>query len=100
MTRNAVERQYEIWKRRFPILKLGIRSSLNTAMDIIVATAVLHNIAIDTRDEDPPQDVTLLDYMQNKILEYFGDVPVPDFRGDRQGAEAYRRAIIHNHFAW
>ncbi|PSN52639.1 hypothetical protein C0J52_08813, partial [Blattella germanica] len=99
MTRNTVERQYGIWKRRFPILKLGIRSSLNTAMDIIVATAVLHNIAIDTRDEDPPQDVTLLDYMQNKRLEYFGDVPVPDFRGDGQGAEAYRRAIIHNHFA-
>ncbi|PSN48038.1 hypothetical protein C0J52_09099 [Blattella germanica] len=100
MTRNTVERQYGTWKRRFPILKLGIRSSLNTAMDIIVATAVLHNIAIDTRDEDPLQDVTLLDYMQNKRLEYFGDVPVPDFRGDGQGAEAYRRAIIHNHFAW
>lgn len=44
-TRNAVERSYGIWKRRFPILSMGIRVDLSKVESIIVATAVLHNIA-------------------------------------------------------
>lgn len=44
-TRNPVERSYGVWKRRFPILSLGINIDLKTAMIAVVATAVLHNIA-------------------------------------------------------
>lgn len=54
--RNAVERQYGVWKRRFPVLALGLRLKLQTSMAVIVATAVLHNIAIDAKEEEPPQD--------------------------------------------
>ncbi|KAK9696012.1 DDE superfamily endonuclease [Popillia japonica] len=39
-TRNVVERQYGVWKRRFPILSTGIKLKLETAMTVIVATAV------------------------------------------------------------
>ncbi|KAJ8959623.1 hypothetical protein NQ318_021809 [Aromia moschata] len=46
-TRNVVERQYGVWKHRFPILKYGMRLKLNTTMVVIVATVVLHNIAIE-----------------------------------------------------
>lgn len=54
-TRNVVERQYGVWKRRFPILSLGIRVKLQTVMTIVVATAVLHNIAIDMNEVLPDE---------------------------------------------
>lgn len=53
MTRNVVERQYGVWKRRFPILSLGVRVQLPTVMGIIVATVVLHNIGLDMNEEVP-----------------------------------------------
>lgn len=42
-TRNCIERSYGVWKRRFPILSLGIRLNHKKVEGIIVATAVLHN---------------------------------------------------------
>lgn len=44
-TRNAVERSYGVWKKRFPVLAVGINMNLQFVESIIVATAVLHNIA-------------------------------------------------------
>lgn len=55
-TRNVVERQYGAWKRRFPVLAYGIRLKVQTAMKIITACAILHNICIDARDYNPPQE--------------------------------------------
>lgn len=43
-TRGSVERSYGVWKKRFPILSLGIRLNFKKVQSIIVATAVLHNI--------------------------------------------------------
>lgn len=45
-TRNPVERCFGVWKRRFPILALGIRLAKHKVESIVVATAVLHNLAI------------------------------------------------------
>lgn len=53
-TRNVIERTFGLWKRRFPILSMGMRMKLNTVQNVIVACAVLHNIAIDGRDILPP----------------------------------------------
>lgn len=58
-TRNPVERQYGVWKRRFPVLALGLRLKLQTSMAVIVATAVLHNIAIEAKEEPPQLDPEL-----------------------------------------
>nr|CAD7580943.1 unnamed protein product [Timema californicum] len=55
-TRNVAERTYGVWKRRFPILSLGMRVHVQLAQNIIVATAVLHNIACQNREDVPPQD--------------------------------------------
>lgn len=44
-TRNPVERSYGVWKRRFPILAVGINVKAASVESIVVATAVLHNIA-------------------------------------------------------
>lgn len=53
-TRNPIERSYGVWKRRFPILSLGISiKNLDTVQAIIVATAVLHNIATQFGDNEP-----------------------------------------------
>lgn len=52
-TRNPVERSYGVWKRRFPILSTGINTRIASAESIIVATAVLHNIAIHFREVEP-----------------------------------------------
>lgn len=53
-TRNIIERIIGIWKRRFPVIAYGIRLKLETVMAVIVATAVLHNIARDMNEPDPP----------------------------------------------
>lgn len=55
-TRNVVERQYGVWKRRFQVLRLEMRLLLNTSLSIIVATGVLHNIALAQNDPDPQED--------------------------------------------
>jgi hypothetical protein len=54
-TRNVIERQYGVWKRRFPILSTGITLSLQRALTVIVATAVLHNIAVEMIDQFPDE---------------------------------------------
>jgi len=55
-TRNVVERQYGVWKRRFPILSFGFRIKLETTMAAIVACAVLFNITRTHDGEEPPDD--------------------------------------------
>lgn len=49
-TRNAVERCFGVWKSRFRILLTGFRCSLENTKIAVIALAVLHNLAIDFRD--------------------------------------------------
>ncbi|GFR28436.1 nuclease HARBI1 [Trichonephila clavata] len=53
--RNVIERQYGVWKKRFSCIDTPFRCSLEAAQTVIVATAVLHNLALslgDYEDED------------------------------------------------
>lgn len=94
-TRNTVERQYGVWKRRFPVLHLGMRLKLDTIMAVIVATAVLHNIAIEMHDIFPQE-----------WLEDLGEVNVQDDENDNaerpnvgmRGVNM-QQLIITEHFA-
>lgn len=52
-TRNPVERTYGVWKRRFPVLSLGMRLNIHKIQTVIIACAVLHNIAINKNDKIP-----------------------------------------------
>nr|CAI5830347.1 unnamed protein product [Callosobruchus analis] len=52
-TRNCIERMFGIWKRRFPVLAVGMRVTLNNVFPIVVATAVLHNILQQRREPVP-----------------------------------------------
>lgn len=51
-TRNVVERLFGQWKQRFRCLLRGMTVSLETAKTMIVAMAVLHNLAKDMRQDD------------------------------------------------
>ncbi|XP_055839639.1 putative nuclease HARBI1 isoform X2 [Episyrphus balteatus] len=65
-TRNYVERSYGIWKRRFPILATGLRCRVQTVQLIIIACAVLHNIAIDEKEpQTPPEMPGFEDMLRN-----------------------------------
>lgn len=53
-SRNLIERTIGIWKRRFPIVAYGMRLNLETTKAIIIATTVLHNIARQMNEPEPP----------------------------------------------
>lgn len=52
-TRNCIERTNGVWKNRFPVLAVGMTINLRLVESIIVATAVLHNIARHMGDQLP-----------------------------------------------
>ncbi|XP_015594194.1 putative nuclease HARBI1, partial [Cephus cinctus] len=59
-TRNTIERTFGVWKRRFQVLALGSRfQKTDTLLAMIVATAVLHNIARRAGELLPPDDPAL-----------------------------------------
>lgn len=92
-TRNVVERSYGVWKRRFPVLSLGIRLHISKVETIIVATAVLHNIAILQNETLPPttqviqEQINLGNSVNNMIHGNINDT------NDRT-----RSTIINRHF--
>lgn len=86
-TRNIVERQYGIWKRRFQVLRLEIRLKLETTLAVIVATAVLHNVALSNNDPDPPND-------NDEINDDEHNPEIPEGDG-----LAIRAHLINNYFA-
>ena len=100
-TRNCVERMFGVWKRRFPVLSIGLRCKRQTSLTIIVATAVLHNIAVETRDQLPPEDLTLHQYIRqrrrNRNIRIHNQVPI--HINNEHTAVAYRNAITQQHFA-
>lgn len=89
-TRCVVERQYGVWKRRFPILKLGMRVKLDTVFNIIIATAILHNLAID-ENEDIPEEWLNEDDNNIDLL--------PQHQNDNHLGHNKRQLLILNHFA-
>lgn len=79
-TRVTVERLFGVWKKRFPILSLGIRVSEPKAVKAdfyIMACAVLHNIACRQREGDPPEEIQGLPEGDNLVNdEVVNDGPV------------------------
>lgn len=91
-TRNVVERSYGVWKRRFPILAKGIQLDINKVQCLIVATAILHNIAIQNNDGVPPE---LIPEMENAV-NIVNNVPIEhvQHRNENNGT----RLITINYF--
>lgn len=51
-TRNTIERCFGVWKARFRCLQNGFRTCLENTKMYLVALAVLHNIAIELKEEE------------------------------------------------
>lgn len=69
-TRNTIERLFGQWKKRFPCLWIGMRfRKLETVQNVIVATAVLHNICKDRGDVLPPTLSPREEEMYNAAIE-------------------------------
>lgn len=62
-----------MWKRRFPVLSLGIRTQVQTTLTTIIATAVLHNMLV-AANESLPIDETIINI---DMLEQIPVLPVP-----------------------
>lgn len=76
-------------EKRFPALGYDLRLKIDTCLQVIVATAVLHNIAIGLRD------IVIDDGMEGEEEDAAPIAPTPnDVRND-----AVRRALIATHFA-
>ncbi|KAF0732995.1 Uncharacterized protein FWK35_00027709 [Aphis craccivora] len=67
-TRNTVERSYGVWKRRFPVFATGINVKVSSSQSIIVATAVIHNIACNFGERLPR--VTTEQELSIKITDF------------------------------
>lgn len=70
-TRNPIERAFGVWKRRLPILSIGIRLKIRKAQCLIMATAILHNIAtIEKEQVLPPLPVEV-----EEAINFVNNVP-------------------------
>ncbi|KAJ8914128.1 hypothetical protein NQ315_016205 [Exocentrus adspersus] len=74
-TRNCIERCFGVLKRRFPILAYGCRLKINSTLTIIVATSILHNMAIQMGDVEPPILPAELDEHELNVLIENGQIP-------------------------
>lgn len=83
-SRVKIENVFGIWKRRFPCLRNQLRFKISSTLHIIIACAVLYNIARKAAIPVPDDD-------------YEGDiaVPVPVLPNANQGGQALRAVLIH-----
>lgn len=94
-TRNTIERLFGVWKRRFPILSLGIRTTPDRAQAIIVATAVLHNLASVLGESIPPIDPNIMN--QEPIHEEWNVPLAVEERGNNK--TSVRTSLIRDYFS-
>ncbi|KAF0714735.1 putative nuclease HARBI1, partial [Aphis craccivora] len=66
-TRNVIERKFGVWKRRFPVLSVRIRTQIPTTLVTIIATAVLHNMLIKSNDPLPVDETLLVDDLRQQV---------------------------------
>lgn len=69
-TRTIIERTFGIWKKRFPILSIGMKCNLEQVQDIVVATAVLHIICRSQNVPEPEVGINVQD-----IVDEVAEIP-------------------------
>ncbi|KAJ3641886.1 hypothetical protein Zmor_028356 [Zophobas morio] len=98
-TRNVVERSYGVWKRRFPCLAMGLRLKLDTVQALTVATAILHNVAVNENDILPavnPEQEAAINIVNNVDEELLATQAVGlNYNLNNQS----RLNLINNYFA-
>jgi len=101
--RTSIERANGLLKRRFPILKYGLRVKLERTLPIIVATTVLHNIARIMGEDEPEEDSELSQLVTLRRKEgmatNFDEVNVLPPPTNVTTATSMRSAVIAEHFS-
>ncbi|KAL1448360.1 hypothetical protein WDU94_005508 [Cyamophila willieti] len=97
--RNPVERSYGVWKRRFPVLKHGMRLKLETCQAVTIATAVLHNIAIDENSALPPNEIPFQEEEKEEEEEEEEEPWEPLIPIEDDVFMNARESLLRNHFA-
>ncbi|XP_037303455.1 putative nuclease HARBI1 [Manduca sexta] len=92
-TRNTIERCFGLWKQRFRCLLRGMYGDIETARKTIVACALLHNIAIDMREDLFPGDD-----LNNEHLPRESNIPVQPYISNATRGSIRRRQFIETHF--
>lgn len=92
-TLNPIEPSYDVWKRRFPILAIGVNVDFETAKAVIVATAVLHNIANTLRDK-----TIIVNPQLEEDVELINHVPVDRLNNTPNTLQQIIRRSLVNYF--
>lgn len=66
-TRNVIDRTFGIWKRRFPVLSVGLRCHVDLTQEIIVATAIFQNMACSNNEQLPEDEQNEMNFGLDKI---------------------------------
>ncbi|CAH1375789.1 unnamed protein product [Tenebrio molitor] len=99
-TRMKIECTFGIVKRRFPVLAYGCRLKLKNVLPVVIATAVLHNIARANNEDEPGIDGEDVDENELNRLIDDGHIRVqPAHNEIMNNGNAYRRQLILNYFA-
>ncbi|XP_023311855.1 putative nuclease HARBI1 [Anoplophora glabripennis] len=95
-TRNIIERLIGVWKRRFPVIAYGIRLKLETVKTVIIATTVLHNLAREMNEPEPP----VTDDIDAEELNYLIEIAdIPNIAQDDNVPIIYIQHMLVNHFS-
>lgn len=93
-TRNTIERCFGLWKQRFRCLLRGMYGDIETARKTIVACAVLHNIAIDMKEDLFPEEDNYEQPSRDQIPTHSIPFVSNSVRGNIR-----RRQFIETHFS-
>ncbi|KAJ8968612.1 hypothetical protein NQ317_011404 [Molorchus minor] len=96
-TRNVIEQCFGVWKRRFPVLAYGMRLKLDIVLQVIVATAVLHNIAKNMNEQEPPLPE---DINQEELNYLIGNGNIEDVpNNENVNVNHFRNQLITDYFS-
>ena len=99
--RNVVDRCFGVLERRFSDFAYGCRLKLETILEIMVATSILHNIAINMGEEEPPPIPEVVHVVQQQLIND-GQIPpienVNHVEHQVRKSTALRRIFINNYF--
>ncbi|KAJ8678005.1 hypothetical protein QAD02_013792 [Eretmocerus hayati] len=87
-TKSSIERIFGRWEKKFPCLRLGLSTKLDTSIATVCATAVLWNIHVNLNysnrwdpenfeiqaeafAEPPRADLSGLEYRREYVMRYF-----------------------------
>lgn len=98
-TRNSVERKYGVIKRRFACLSRGMQfKDRDTTRYVVVACAVLHNIAIDSKDNCPAIDPEFEQQIAATVEGLRNINPINNNDNNRHNNNNARSILINNYF--